>query len=597
MALQYLDERTVSATPDRPLAMGRRTWLKAVGGVALLGHVGVGGAAAVEVCETVDADVMIVMDRSGSMETLRTPGGFLIYYPQKFVDAKAGANLLVDALGSSSQVGLVSYATEARLDIGLTLVDTGAAAVKSRINSLVAAGNTNIYDGIRFAHEELLQADTYPGIGESGNARSSVPKIMVVLSDGQANQPFGIPGSATAAINAAEAAKADGVRMFSIAYGDDADPSLMGDIASPGDAYDASNISTIESVFEQISEEICTVTNESPNVLVSGDSIDEGETSAASASFTDDDSNGPWTVSLDYGDGTSTSYSTNSSGTIDVSHAYGDDGTYTLEVLVTDEQNAVGSALARVVVGNLDPDVELDESDLVSFPTGDYFLGRVGVAQTHAADATDPGSDDLTFSWNDAAGSTATYYNDGSSPDLDQSPGGTSPFSASDSVTYEFASLGVQTVEVTVVDDDGGSDTDSLQKIVTGDDDGARTIGFWGHQVSGKGRPHYAESEMLALLAVVDALSNAFDGVDTLAEAAAALDTSGPGMRTKADSQLLAAWLNFVSGRVDWDEVVGSTTAGDRLTEADAVVADSGATEGDLEHAKDLAEAVNTHDE
>jgi hypothetical protein len=38
-------------------------------------------------------------------------------------------------------------------------------------------------------------------------------------------------------------------------------------------------------------------------------------------------------------------------------------------------------------------------------------------------------------------------------------------------------------------------------------------------------------------------------------------------------------------------------TVGSLLTEADAVVADGAANDADLELAKDLAEAVNRHDE
>ena len=74
--------------------------------------------------------------------------------------------------------------------------------------------------------------------------------------------------------------------------------------------------------------------------------------------------------------------------------------------------------------------------------------------------------------------------------------------------------------------------------------------------------------------------------------------------RSKALAHTLAAWLNFAKGAIDRNEMVDTdgdgvldTTFGDLMTEVEAILLDPNATKSDLERAKDLAEAVNSHDE
>lgn len=82
----------------------------------------------------------------------------------------------------------------------------------------------------------------------------------------------------------------------------------------------------------------------------------------------------------------------------------------------------------------------------------------VGHEITFEADASDEGSDDLTFTWNWDDGSpdnSTTYYNDGLNPDPYPSTDGTFPFVASDSKGHAFMSAGTYDVKLTVTDDDG----------------------------------------------------------------------------------------------------------------------------------------------
>ncbi len=103
----------------------------------------------------------------------------------------------------------------------------------------------------------------------------------------------------------------------------------------------------------------------------------------------------------------------------------------------------------------------------IKYSSLSYYEYPEGSSATFTAIATDPGSDDLTFTWNWGDGTpdtVTTYYNDGTGPEpvYDpiineiKSPWGTYPFKSTDTVSHIYGDDGVFTVTLTVEDDDGG---------------------------------------------------------------------------------------------------------------------------------------------
>ncbi|UCE38834.1 MAG: PKD domain-containing protein, partial [Thermoplasmata archaeon] len=139
-------------------------------------------------------------------------------------------------------------------------------------------------------------------------------------------------------------------------------------------------------------------------------------------------------------------------------HIHGDNGVYIVTLKITDKTGATATDTCNITVLNVAPTVDLN---------GPY-LGGEGSPITFTSMATDPGSDDLTFTWNWGDGTTATtstYYNNGIGPEpiYDpstneiKSPEGTFPFDVTDTLSHTYGDNGVYTITLTVTDDDRGT--------------------------------------------------------------------------------------------------------------------------------------------
>lgn len=142
------------------------------------------------------ADVMLVLDRSGSMNG--SPLNNLKNAANTFVDIiDEASDGVLNGVIDGSRVGVVSFATSATLDRSLM---NNATSLKTAINALSAFGRTAAGDGMNLAQAQL--AGSNPGS----------LKIMIVVSDGESNEGA---NPNTAAANA----RAAGTEIFAIGFG------------------------------------------------------------------------------------------------------------------------------------------------------------------------------------------------------------------------------------------------------------------------------------------------------------------------------------------------------------------------------------------
>ena len=262
----------------QPANTSRRRILRTTGALTAAGMFGTGfgngivGAQAADepeirdLCEAVAVDLCMVIDVSGSM-SIPVNG-------QTRLDvAQAGAKTLVDEFDASDQGALVGFETVAERELDLTVMDaTGKDYLADAIDDLSLGNLTNTQGGIIFGAEELLGDDNFDvdTVGAdittpSNNARPEATKVMVLLADGESNTYYDGDGNFvidagvahSEAVEAAEAAKAEGIRILTIAIGEASEAEMAELASSEDDAFVDEDLEDLVGVFQEIAEEIC----------------------------------------------------------------------------------------------------------------------------------------------------------------------------------------------------------------------------------------------------------------------------------------------------------------------------------------------------
>ena len=230
----------------------------------------------------VDVDVVLVMDRSGSMDAGTCEiSGYEPYNnvtevwcdsyggsfdpnddPSRLLQAKNAANLFLGNLGINDHSALVSYANTASPDKGLSnihLDSDGSPSTQGAVDALVAEGGTNIGEAIAEGTAEL-----------SASGRADTTKAMILLTDGRPTCPIINPEYSTCgfiedqgdidyAKDKADLAAGLEYKIYTIGLGNDVNTDLLTYIAITTGAqyYPASDGDALGGIYNQISQELC----------------------------------------------------------------------------------------------------------------------------------------------------------------------------------------------------------------------------------------------------------------------------------------------------------------------------------------------------
>lgn len=190
------------------------------------------GLVPVRYAGTSHADVVVVLDSSGSMRQLLWLGS------DPWGQRKKAAAKLVDRLSSTDRVAVVDFDDRAQLLFPLTSLGSSQTrnAAKVAIARVDDTGGTNLTVGLHTAIQELLQ---YPAEGRD--------RHVIFLTDGQGEYDPAV----------LEPILGETVRIHTVGLGSDVDAALLSGIArqTGGGYYPVAKAGALIAVFEKIFSE------------------------------------------------------------------------------------------------------------------------------------------------------------------------------------------------------------------------------------------------------------------------------------------------------------------------------------------------------
>lgn len=214
-------------------------------------------------CTTVELDISIVLDRSGSMAfssseisgsgtPAAAPLGWSFGDPvppnSRWLDAVEAVNRFLELMESSGQdehVSLATYSDKARTDVEL---GDNYLRIRQALNGYSAKfdqGSTNIGGGILEGTASSC---------DKKRARPWASRVMIVLTDG-------IHNTGTDPLVAARQAAIENVQIFTVTFSSEAETERMKEIAAIGSAkhFHASTGNQLASAFEEIAHSLPTL--------------------------------------------------------------------------------------------------------------------------------------------------------------------------------------------------------------------------------------------------------------------------------------------------------------------------------------------------
>jgi PKD domain len=362
-----------------------------------------------------------------------------------------------------------------------------------------------------------------------------------------------------------------------------------------------------------------TVSNVAPVVTLSSDApVNENSAVTVSGVVSDPGWLDPLTATVDWEDATPVqpiagvveNVRPDATLTFSVSHTYGDNGTFNAKICGQDDDTMTCQTIALSVT-NVNPTATIDQSGTVPVNGVPTIIVHTGQSVPFAGRSQDPGSDDLTLTWEWDDGTpiviTTSLVNP-PNPDPLPSPS-IQPRDVTDTQSHAFGQACLYQVRFTSQDDDAGTGQDEVEVVVVGNAREVRSAGYWQTQFSkALGKPGKADltpASLSCYLQIAGYMSTVFQEVRDASTVALAVDVlfqkqNGGSAVEHLDRQLLTAWLNFANGAIALTQLVD--TNGDRvpdtpfvtvMSNAETVRLNPAATEDQLENQKDILEGIN----
>jgi hypothetical protein len=285
-----------------------------------------------------------------------------------------------------------------------------------------------------------------------------------------------------------------------------------------------------------------------------------------------------------------------------------DDGGFTVTGTVNDDDAGTDSASAGVTVNNVDPTAAIDETGTILINGVPTIITSAGSPVDFSGRSTDPGSDDLTLTWDWDDGppapdmSTTYLHDDLIDPDPDPSPDGSARDITEDQ-THTFGDACFYDVTFGSADDDAGTGSDDIAVVVVGNFEETLSHGYWKNELS-RARDHTVAT-LNCLLDISGFMSGVFNekrDASTRQLAIAVLNKAGSSSATDIlDVQLLTSWLNFADGRVALTDLIDTdrnnspdTPFGTVILGAESVRLDPTSTRAELLAQYRILERMNT---
>jgi Zn-dependent metalloprotease len=358
-----------------------------------------------------------------------------------------------------------------------------------------------------------------------------------------------------------------------------------------------------------------TVDNVAPTVSIDAiTSIDEGGTVTVTGTVTDPGWLDPLTATIEWDDGAA---AVALSGTLEnlrpdatlsfsVQHQYGDDGTFTVEVCAADDDTTGNCSTANAVVANVDPTAAIDTAGEQVYDGVSAFIVEKGEQLTVPVDSTDPGSDDLTTTWDWDDGNTTDATSLVNPPVLDPPKSPTvQPRDITLQSSHTYGEACLYSLSVTTADDDGGtSPADTAAVLITGNATQSKGSGWWLNQYRPKPPNDFTTAELECYLDIVGYLSMVFDeDTDASSRSKAEAVLNAPAKAPAEvifDQHALAAWLNFANGSIslsspvdtDGNGTLDSTFAAAMFT-AETVRLNPASSKAEVNAQKNIVERIS----